>query len=735
MNTDSKSSATPTQPGPRFAIALALGPVGRFISAGRRSRDLWYGSRLLAEMTRQAVDFLCQKDNAQTEFWTPDTENDRLKLRFFDASGLHRYEGPVISNKVRAIVHAPNADAVRVLLQATEAHVRGWLVEQLEQNKDEQNDRVGVDLQAFEAQKDGILQGDFLEFYAGFKMVGSDEYPEHAALKRAQTLRDARKNARIFGGPSWTRAGHVRSSLEPGRDAVLIQYDRDDKPDEAFTTRLNREIKGIRSSEKLDAIGLLRRFAAMKEEDSGRDQLLPDLPFPPLSRVTADPWISGIQQAKGDSRAALREIFHTLMALECATGPGRTASRDALHLLSSPCREPGNRSDATQNREWLLANGFFPYDASLLFEGAVIAKERELQTFKKQQRRAGVPDKAAESVEVALRTLHRLKRPIAVLHKAVGVPPHYYALLTADGDGVGSVLSALENQPDELVLVQALDRFAEEACEIIGDNSHRGFAFYVGGDELSGYLPVDTVLLAALKLADTFDHRVRMCGVAGADKLTLSIGIVIAHSKHDLRDVRNRAQKCLEKAKDRRREDVRLTGTHASWIQVNESTAGGGDRISAGRTADYVHDLLAWTTLLKKEKLSLSTAHGLLQDLHRLKGVLASRTQKLDSDVVEAQKAHAIKTGLTLALAGPLLKHKRSRGDSALPVDRDPDPWFMGRLKKLQDEIGEATDLAALKKASANLTRMANEIILASRILEVQLQRVPRGSKSEETQS
>lgn len=40
---------------PRYLLALSIGPVQEFIAAARRSRDLWFGSYLLSEVSKAAA--------------------------------------------------------------------------------------------------------------------------------------------------------------------------------------------------------------------------------------------------------------------------------------------------------------------------------------------------------------------------------------------------------------------------------------------------------------------------------------------------------------------------------------------------------------------------------------------------------------------------------------------------------------------------------------------------------
>lgn len=46
---------------PTYLATLAIGPVQGFIAAARRSRDLWFGSYLLSEVSKAAACFLHQQ--------------------------------------------------------------------------------------------------------------------------------------------------------------------------------------------------------------------------------------------------------------------------------------------------------------------------------------------------------------------------------------------------------------------------------------------------------------------------------------------------------------------------------------------------------------------------------------------------------------------------------------------------------------------------------------------------
>ncbi|MBU1612113.1 MAG: type III-B CRISPR-associated protein Cas10/Cmr2 [Proteobacteria bacterium] len=678
---------------PAYALALALGPVGPFISAGRRSRDLWYGSRLLSELTRQTALRIAQV-SPDMEFWTPRRETLDPEKAFFDATGMRPHEGPVISNKIRVIVPLESAQAVRELLQETDRTVRQWLCDQLQEIKRAEYQKISMDTSAFEAQLEAVLYGDFMEFTAGFSAVTEDtETGRHEALERAQRLRDARKNARVFVAPSWTRAGHVRSSLEQGRDAVLVQFDPTRQADEAFSARIERERRGLRPDEKLDAIGLLRRFAALRESELGYP-ILPCLPFPPLSRVAIDPWLVGFL---GDDKPGTTGGVNRKQSLDQIRRILNGLSPSALSLISSACREPGKRPSGAAAG---ASTDGFPFDASLLFDGGLLAAERELGRLLRDAGKVNSP--LSNDVREAGQALRNIRRPLQELHGA-GMPGHYYAYLTADGDGVGQALSKCTCFEDEQKLVGALDAFAQRAWHIVGEN-HRGFAFYIGGDELCAYLPLDLALPAAKELAAVFQDEMKKCDVQAAQSLTLSIGLVVAHVKHDLRDIRRRGEGALQKAKKLRRQNV--DGT--SQLVVDECVAGAADRLSEGPTFEYVERMKTWLSLLEQGQVSLASVHGLSTALPPLEG---------------AMPEEALQGALTLALAGPILAAGR-RKETPLA-----DCSLHERLKELHQSLGTNP-----QKTLKETRSLVHEFLLAHRILGAHRQRIPNDPDPKENQ-
>ena len=60
---------------PRYLLAIAIGPVQDFIASARRTRDLWFGSYLLSEVSKAVARDLKAK-NATLIFPAPLNTND-----------------------------------------------------------------------------------------------------------------------------------------------------------------------------------------------------------------------------------------------------------------------------------------------------------------------------------------------------------------------------------------------------------------------------------------------------------------------------------------------------------------------------------------------------------------------------------------------------------------------------------------------------------------------------------
>ena len=593
----------------RWLLDVGLGPVGRFIAAGRRSRDLWWGSTWVSECTRQTAKWL--HDERGAELLVPTWKRVEEVGEKSDKGDSLTYSGRV-TNRIRCLVTAGGPDEVAEVARGAEEAARRVLaglirrsvgLEGLENEQRTKQERESaqarsqrirgwlrevLDQRAFARQLEAIEKGDdFLEVFAVWTPVKMEEFRD--AYTRADELLTARKGARLFDLPEWTEPGHPKSDLDAGRDSVLKSTPdrRTGQRSEASSTARRR--LGIGPDEGLDAVGLARRIAALT-----RGPMLQPLPFPPLGRIAADAWI---EKAATDS--SCEKAFS---ALKGTLKEEKDRSPEGLFFLwCSPARDP-----AEPVAKPLAGEGIFRYDASLLFEGGLEAEWAKIDRLKKQ----GAEGLA--EIEHALEVLEDLREPIDFLQKRLGLPPAYYALLQMDGDGVGSALGKAPGPTELQECVHALERFADKAETIL--RNHHGCAFYIGGDDLAAYVPVDTVTRAARDLALEFATEVAPTfRQHGLGEVSLSGGIVLAHVKSDLRGVRRQAHEALDEAKRRRRE----AGSDAAWLEVRDVPRSGSPRACHGELGKLVNDLERWVELLGKKELSLRSAHALLELVER----------------------------------------------------------------------------------------------------------------------
>lgn len=607
----------------RYAFSVAVGPVGAFIAAGRRSRDLWYGSRYLSEVTRLAANALAGRSGAATRLAVPLA--GRIKESFLvPRDELHRK--PTITNKIDGWFDAADDTIAAGHLRAAHQAAVDFLAGELKRLKDHVSATGVVVEAAIDGQIAAVELGDFIELYAAWVRVdGNDE----AALDRARQLVAHRKMTRGFQVAT-SQPGRAVSSLDPGRPTVLFDADsRAHGLDAARAIDGGRLSLGVRPQERLDAISLARRLAVFWHTD--RSFGLPRLPFPPLARVTADPWLDGIDPNDDD----LGDILRTFDALLDASDGAR---REALFGLSSPSREPGRAPRARR----------FPYDPSVLFDGGLTAMHREVDRLWHGRRAfngpafdASAPGMSAEAATRQRRILSemraalaRLAAPVEGLHRRYGTPEPYYALIEADGDGMGRLLGQLTGKPRDATL-RALYDFADRAWEIVED--HHGCTFYAGGDELLAYAPLDRAIPLVRDLAAEFRRGVaREIERHLGSSTGLSVGVAICHVKYDLRAARRETHDALDEAK----RDRARRGDGRPGLAIVEQPRGADARRVAGALTDLCDDLGVWRRLLARGDLSMSTAHALLR-----------RADQLDSGTGD---------GLELASAELTLRRQRT---------------------------------------------------------------------------
>ncbi|WP_338872948.1 type III-B CRISPR-associated protein Cas10/Cmr2 [Myxococcus stipitatus] len=221
-------------------LVLKVGPVQGFIIQSRRTRDLWFGSHLLSQVSRAMA--LCLKASG-AELIFPHPEQLEAPTTAPERGDKGDDDTPKgFPNKVLAIVTGdPESVAKAARTAAKKALLDAWA---LVRGKCEHLLVEGADAWANE-QLD-----TFLEFHAAW-VPQQGEAGYAVALEEAETLLESRRALREF--TPWTQlppAGTHKSSLDGGRPSVL-----------RGKRSKGGEWKGLRIGEReeLDALGLLKR--------------------------------------------------------------------------------------------------------------------------------------------------------------------------------------------------------------------------------------------------------------------------------------------------------------------------------------------------------------------------------------------------------------------------------------------------------------------------------------------
>lgn len=257
-------------------LIIAIGPVQGFIAAARRSRDLWYGSWLLSELSKAAAQLLAARVGVGALIF-PATNN---------ASDLQPDSPLNVANKVVALVPAAQAAdiaeeackavAARAMALAEEAfrHVKG----------------------PFERETALKQVADLPEVVWATAAVTAEGYA--AARHRAERALAARKSLRDFAPVGGWGSARPKSSLDGLRESVLPEpRDKDDA--------IKRYEKyGARGGEQLCGVGLMKRHGQRGRGDQA-DRVCS------TSHIAALPMLEQASDNENSRRAA-NEFFRVL---------------------------------------------------------------------------------------------------------------------------------------------------------------------------------------------------------------------------------------------------------------------------------------------------------------------------------------------------------------------------------------------------------------------------------------
>lgn len=365
----------------KYLLSISIGPVQDFIASARRSRDLWFGSWLLSELSKAAAASI-GKDN--------------LIFPFVEIDADLRTNSPFNAvNKILAFsdMPGPTAEAALATIQSRLGEISNAAFDGV----------LRKDLDKYFMK--GIAEkqvGDLVEFFwAAYPLQNDDAYAQ--ARERVEILLSARKSTRNFESSEDWASNAPKSALDGQRESV-IDEDAFDK----LTAEQLRHIYGVRAGERLCGVGLLKRTGNRGNEET----------FFSTSHVAALPLINRL---KPEQRHRLDTYVNDLCA-------ALHLDKESSDLGRVPYKEPYEPHPVFSR---LVQGQRVGYDGHLLFRERLgdLVPNKLVASKEDRERAKSELDKAGR----ALRDF---------LKDAFGgaTPSPYYALLLADGDNMGKVI-------------------------------------------------------------------------------------------------------------------------------------------------------------------------------------------------------------------------------------------------------------------------------------------------------
>jgi CRISPR-associated protein Cmr2 len=508
-----------------WQVDISIGPVQGFVRDSRRTRDLWGSSYLLSFLAAHAMVGAADAGGQVAAgddpmYASARAVRDGTTVAQPPAIGtVPNHFQVVVDGDPKAVAGAAQ-DALQHAWQRVCDAVRGRFVEPLEGHGDGTGDiwhrQVGSFWQVvWVAGEDG--GGSLLARRKQWRSHYPPEEPGdkctvmHTFQELSGYTRAAGRDARDSQDAFWA---HLRGT----RDVGLLD---------------------LREDERLCAIALVKRlFPAVAEAALGWP--LEVGRWPSTLWVGGLPWLREVQEVapavadryaaavKRLAEGAVRNLDGPAAAL---APPGELARRDANYL---------HRGFVADRRLCPLPQG---------------------------------NDRDRAELRELISRLYDTESGDGVRRKRVGSPPVYYALLVADGDKVGEVVTSYDRE----CVGRALADFAGGADRQDGVEAvvheHSGVTVYAGGDDVLAISPVRDALRCAAALAERYRAAFRSV-LGDVDRLpTLSAAVVFGHVRMPLVTVLTESKRLLEEvAKERNNRDslavavVKPGGIHCEWV-------------------------------------------------------------------------------------------------------------------------------------------------------------------------
>lgn len=473
-------------------LILTLGPVQDFIETARRTRDLWFGSWLLSELSKATAEAVARVVGVEALVFPGITQ----------LSDLGPATSTLVTNKI--VVRVSDGQDPAAVAKLGEDGLR----RRLRRLCDDAFDKIKpLEPHHFDRPTAVAQVDDLIELaWVSAPETGGGSYP--AARRRAESLLAARKHTRLWNPVAWGK-DVPKSSMDGERESVLHEdlFDQVGKEKGPSVDEVRRRY-GVGKTERLCGVGLLKRHGTRPNEKYTHR-------FLSTGHLAAWPLYERVKKAPD---AELQQAWDKYL---------KTFTDGGVNLAEQ---------EIVQGPGWRMPV-FGRMDGSLLFEGRL-------------------PDLFEEVTDAgkAKDGLQKARRALADFLKKLGVstPLPYYAILVADGDRMGKAIERQDSFEKHRNLSQQLARFAGSVRTIV-ERDFGGELVYSGGDDVLAFVPLHRVVCCARELADTFRKHLSDFPVdEQGNPPTLSAGIGISHFMDPLRGALDLAREAEKLAKQER---------------------------------------------------------------------------------------------------------------------------------------------------------------------------------------
>ncbi len=542
-----------------YLFLAHLGPVQDFIASARRSRDLAFGSWFLSEISREAAATLV-KQNGWLIFPAP--QQERL---------LEPYTREFnVANKIVAWIEKSPQDYGEKGLGDL---ISSAIAKRLDDIKKKAYMGIQLSPQRMEIAERQIK--DLVEFFWVALPYDEKDVGSYAPVRlNLEALMAARKNTRNF---QQMHGAYVPKSSITGQLESVIpeqEYPSNRESEQQKLSKIHQLYwkYGAGPAERLSGVDLLKRHGLH----------VWNVHFPGTGHIAALPFLQRLHLL--DDQAQMQAANRWTNYIDKVKQVGNPRYMEKENILDEAAAHP------------VLGS----YEGTMLFEerlvdlvGAAIIDQEKM--------------KEAKDALQAFYSYTDSQFTRLGLGKAS--PDPYYALLQADGDGMGEIIDALARQGRERhrQLSQKLASFAGSVATIV--NKYGGALVYSGGDDILAFLPLHTVLQCASELARQFRNSLREFAENDIPSPTLSIGIAIAHYLDSLREVRDLAREAERSAKQVKRKNA---------LAITVSKRSGEDYSLAGRWGVADARLEEFISYYRQDAIPSGTPYELRDMLLRL---------------------------------------------------------------------------------------------------------------------